>query len=152
MNLDQDMKTTVCKWPSALDLINIEVERCIYIEIGLNPARNFPKRHGYPCITRGFLLSFYTILSKAGISVCASQKLNTSFGPVINNFGVSPLKKLVKPSFFIMLPTILNPLSGFSKFRFCILVFITSNGAETTKEAVAPAIDATKFCMKPAEL
>lgn len=53
MNLDQDMKTTVCKWPSALDLINIEVERCIYIEVGLNPARNFPKRHEYPCILRG---------------------------------------------------------------------------------------------------
>ena len=107
----------------------------------------------YTCSSIQKKLKFsYTILSNAGISVCASQKLKTSFGPVINSFGVSPLKKLVKPSFFIMLPTILNPLSGFSKFRFCILVLITSNGADTTKEAVAPAIEATKFCKKPAEL
>lgn len=74
--------------------------------------------------------------------VCASQKEKTSLGPVINSyrrsqhvkmartphlhrtgrrrrtFGTKPLKKLVMPSFFTMLPTILNPLSGFSKFRF----------------------------------
>ena len=129
----------VCEGPKALNLINMEVERCIYIEVGLP----------FIDLTLAFL---YITLLNAGISVCASQKLNTSFGPVINNFGVSPLKKLVNPSFFIMLPTILNPLSGFSKFRFCILVLITSNGADTTKEAAAPAIEATKFCMKLAEL
>ena len=63
-------------------------------------------------------LPSHMILSKAGIKVCANQKLNTSFGPVINNFGVRPLKKLVMPSFLIILPTIRNPLSGFSKLRF----------------------------------
>lgn len=89
---------------------------------------------------------FYKTLSNAGISVCASQKLNTSFGPVINNFGVSPLKKEPNPSFRAMFPRILNPLSGFSKFRFCILVLMTSNGALTNKLADAPAILATKFC------
>ncbi len=123
---------------SAVDLINMEAERFIYT---MFPGKTFKT-----------LAFFYTILLNAGISVCASQKLNTNFGPVINSFGVNPLKKLVNPSFFIMLPTILNPLSGFSKFRFCILVLITSNGADTTREAVAPAIEATKFCMKPAEL
>jgi len=55
------------------------------------------------------------------------------------------LKKLVNPSFLIMLPTILNPLSGFSKFRFWIRVLTTSRGADTSKEADAPAIDAMKF-------
>lgn len=84
-------------------------------------------------------------LLKAGIRVCANQKLKTSFGPVINSFGVRPLKKLVKPSFFIMLETILNPLSGFSKLRFCIRVLMTSRGAETMREAEAPAIEAMKF-------
>lgn len=84
-------------------------------------------------------------LSKAGISVCASQNENTSFGPVMRSLGVSPLKKLVTPSFFIMLPTILNPLSGFSKFLFCIRVLMTSRGAETIKEALAPAMEAMKF-------
>ncbi len=128
--------------------MNMEAESCIYIELGLILAKNFPGRQKHPSIVD----FFYTILSNAGISVCASQKLNTNFGPVISNFGVNPLKKLVKPSFLIILPTILNPLSGLSKFRFCILVLITSNGAETTKEAVAPAIEATKFCKKPAEL
>ena len=87
----------------------------------------------------------HKILSNAGISVCASQKLNTSFGPVIKSFGVKPLKKLVIPSFRNMLPTILNPLSGFSKFRFCILVLMTSRGAETMREADAPHMEATKF-------
>ncbi len=79
------------------------------------------------------------------MSVCASQKLNTSFGPVMSSFGVNPLKKLVIPSFFIMLLTILNPDSGFSKLRFCIRVLMTSNGAETIREAEAPAMEATKF-------
>ena len=81
----------------------------------------------------------------AGINVCASQKLNTNFGPVISSFGVRPLKKLVKPSFFTMLPTILKPDSGFSKFRFCILVLMTSRGAETISDAEAPAMEAMKF-------
>ncbi len=94
----------------------------------------------------------YRTLSKAGISVCASQKLNTSFGPVMSSFGVNPLKKLVMPSFFIMLLTILNPDSGFSKLRFCIRVLMTSNGAETIREAEAPAMDATKFCSHEAVL
>jgi hypothetical protein len=49
------------------------------------------------------------------------------------------------PSFFIMLETILKPLSGFSKLRFWIRVLITSSGADTTREAEAPAIEATKF-------
>ena len=86
-----------------------------------------------------------TTLPKAGINVCASQKLKTSFGPVISNLGVRPLKKLVIPSFFIMLPTILKPDSGFSKFRFCIRVLMTSKGAETMSDAEAPAMEATKF-------
>ena len=88
----------------------------------------------------------YKTLSNAGISVCANQKLNTSFGPVISSFGVKPLKKLVNPSFRAMFDTILKPDSGFSKFLFWILVLMTSKGAETRREAVAPAIEATKFC------
>jgi hypothetical protein len=63
----------------------------------------------------------------------------------MSNLGVRPLKKEVMPSFFIMFETILNPLSGFSKFLFWIRVLMTSRGAETTKEAVAPETDATKF-------
>ncbi len=94
----------------------------------------------------------YSTLSKAGINVCANQKLNTSFGPVIRSLGVKPLKKLVKPSFFIMLPTILNPDSGLSKLRFCIRVLMTSKGAETMRDAEAPAIEATKFCSHEAVL
>ena len=84
-------------------------------------------------------------LLNAGISVCASQKLNTSFGPVINSFGVNPLKKLVRPSLRAILPTIRQPDSGFSKLRFWMRVLMTSSGADTTSEAVAPAIEATKF-------
>lgn len=60
----------------------------------------------------------YTIVPKNGIRVCASQKLKTSLGPVISILGVRPLKKDVMPSFFIILPIILKPLSGFSKLRF----------------------------------
>ena len=60
-------------------------------------------------------------------------------------FGTKPLKKLVIPSFFIILPTILKPLSGLSKFLFWMRVLITSRGAETISEAEAPAMDATKF-------
>ena len=48
--------------------------------------------------------------------------------------------------------TILKPLSGLSKFRFCIRVLITSRGAETIREADAPAIEATKFCIHVALL
>jgi len=59
-----------------------------------------------------------TTFPNAGISVCANQKLNTNFGPVINILGVNPLKKLLNPSFRTILPTILKPLSGLSKFRF----------------------------------
>jgi hypothetical protein len=92
------------------------------------------------------------ILLKAGIRVCASQKEKTSLGPVMRSLGVRPLKKEVKPSFFIMLDTILNPLSGFSKFLFWIRVLMTSRGAETTSEALAPAMDATKFCDHEAAL
>jgi hypothetical protein len=62
------------------------------------------------------------------------------------------LKKLVIPSFFIMLATILKPPSGFSKFLFWIRVLMTSNGAETSSDAEAPAIDATKFCSQVALL
>lgn len=91
-------------------------------------------------------------LLKAGISVWASQNEKTNFGPVIRSFGVSPLKKLVRPSFLIMFDTIRNPLSGLSKFRFWILVLITSRGAETMREALAPAIEATKFCIHVAVL
>lgn len=87
----------------------------------------------------------YNTLLNAGINVWASQKLKTNLGPVINSFGVRPLKKLLKPSFFIIFPTILKPLSGLSKFRFCIRVLMTSNGADTSRDADAPAIDATKF-------
>ncbi len=94
----------------------------------------------------------YTILSKAGIKVCASQKLNTNLGPVMSSFGVKPLKKLEKPSFLAMLDRILNPLSGLSKFRFCIRVLMTSSGADTSKDADAPAMDAIKFWNQVAEL
>jgi hypothetical protein len=94
----------------------------------------------------------YSTLLNAGINVCASQKLKTSFGPVMSNFGVRPLKKLVKPSFFIMLLSIRKPLSGLSKFRFCIRVLMTSRGADTIREAEAPAMEATKFWPQEAVL
>lgn len=84
--------------------------------------------------------------------VCASQKLKTSFGPVISSLGVRPLKKLESPSFLIILPTILKPLFGLSKFRFWMRVLITSKGADTMSDAEAPAMDATKFCSQVAEL
>ena len=113
----------------------------------------FPSWMSSPII---LIISFdnprHTTLLNAGISVCANQKLNTSFGPVISSFGVNPLKKLVIPSFFIILPTIRNPLSGFSKLRFCIRVLMTSKGAESISEAEAPAMDATKFCIQDAVL
>jgi hypothetical protein len=84
-------------------------------------------------------------LPKAGMRVWANQKEKTSLGPVMSSLGVRPLKKEVMPSFFIMLDTILMPLSGFSKFLFWMRVLMTSRGAETMSEAVAPAIEATKF-------
>lgn len=87
----------------------------------------------------------FRAMSKAGMSVWASQNEKTSFGPVMRSLGVRPLKKLVIPSFFIILETILNPPSGLSKLRFWMRVLITSSGAETTSEADAPAMDAMKF-------
>jgi hypothetical protein len=86
------------------------------------------------------------------MSVWANQKEKTSLGPVIRSFGVSPLKKLVNPSFLIIFDTILKPLSGLSKFLFWILVLMTSRGADTIKDALAPAIEATKFCVQLAAL
>ena len=88
----------------------------------------------------------------AGIRVCASQKLNTSLGPVMSNFGVNPLKKAKGPSFLIILPIIRKPDSGFSKLRFWIRVLITSRGADTMRDALAPNTEATKFCVHVAEL
>jgi hypothetical protein len=84
-------------------------------------------------------------LLKMGISVCASQKEKTSFGPVIKSFGTRPLKNADGPSCLAMLERMRNPLSGLSKFRFCIRVLMTSRGADTMSEALAPAMEATKF-------
>ena len=64
---------------------------------------------------------------------------------VRQTLGTSPLKKAEKPSFLAMLDRMRKPLSGFSKFRFWIRVLMTSSGAETTSEADAPAMEATKF-------
>lgn len=89
---------------------------------------------------------------KAGIKVCANQKLNTSLGPVINNFGTRPLKNAPAPSFLIIFAMILVPLSGFSKFRFWIRVLMTSRGAETIRDALAPKMEATKFWLQDAAL
>lgn len=62
------------------------------------------------------------------------------------------MKKAVIPSFLAMLLTIRNPDSGFSKFRFWMRVLITSRGAETMRDALAPAIEAMKFWNQVAEL
>lgn len=59
--------------------------------------------------------------------------------------GTRPLKKAEGPSFFAMLVRILKPLSGLSKFLFWMRVLMTSRGAETTSDADAPAMEATKF-------
>lgn len=59
--------------------------------------------------------------------------------------GTRPLKKLERPSFLAILVRILKPLSGLSKFLFWMRVLMTSSGADTTSEADAPAIEATKF-------
>lgn len=55
------------------------------------------------------------------------------------------MKKADAPSFLAMLARIRKPLSGLSKLRFWMRVLMTSSGAETTSEADAPAIEATKF-------
>jgi hypothetical protein len=47
---------------------------------------------------------------------------------------------------------ILVPDSGFSKFRFWMRVLITSRGAETMREALAPKMEATKFWLQDAAL
>jgi hypothetical protein len=59
--------------------------------------------------------------------------------------GVRPLKKLPKPSLRAMLDRMRKPLSGLSKFLFWIRVLMTSRGAETIREAEAPAMEAMKF-------
>lgn len=64
---------------------------------------------------------------------------------VEHTLGTNPLKKAEKPSLRIILDTIRKPLSGFSKFLFWIRVLMTSRGAETSREAEEPAIEATKF-------
>lgn len=87
----------------------------------------------------------YSILLKAGIRVWASQKLKTNLGPVINSLGVRPLKKAVMPSFLAMLEMMRRPDSLASKFWFWMRVLTTSRGADTIKEAEAPAIEAMKF-------
>ncbi len=132
-----------------LSLFTCEVESCIYIGNAMPQPMSLETTHisstfpPVPC---------HSTLLKAGINVCANQKLNTSFGPVISSFGVSPLKKEPNPSFLAILLKILNPLSGFSKFLFCMRVLMTSRGAETRREAEAPAIEATKFWSHDAEL
>lgn len=88
---------------------------------------------------------FWISLSNIGINDWANANENTNFGPVVNNLGVKPLKKAVKPSFFKVFLMIVSPLSGLSKFLFWILVLMTSNGAETIKDAEAPTMDETKF-------
>lgn len=59
--------------------------------------------------------------------------------------GTRPLKKADGPSFLAMLLRMRKPLSGLSKLRFWMRVLMTSRGADTTSEADAPAMDATKF-------
>jgi hypothetical protein len=55
------------------------------------------------------------------------------------------LKKLPMPSFLAIFERIRNPLSGLSKFLFWMRVLTTSSGAETRRDADAPAIEAMKF-------
>lgn len=75
----------------------------------------------------------------------ARAKEKTNLGPVVNNFGVKPLKKAVIPSFFKVCLMMLNPLSELPKFLFWILVLMTSKGAETIKDAEAPKMEVKKF-------
>lgn len=96
-------------------------------------------------LTQSFLGFLDNALSKAGMRVCAIANENTNFGPVVNNFGVNPLKNDVIPSFLNISLTIVTPVSLESKFLFWIRVLITSNGAEMTNEAQAPQIEAPKF-------
>lgn len=53
-----------------------------------------------------------------GINDWASANENTSLGPVVNNFGMRPLKNAVGPSFLAIFFRIVKPDSGFSKFCF----------------------------------
>ena len=112
-----------------------------------------------------FTIYFLKAMSKAGIKVWASQKEKTSLGPVMRSYrnksaqvssnilficrrrtlGTRPLKKAPAPSFLAMLVRMRKPDSGLSKLRFWIRVLMTSRGAETTSEAEAPAMEATKF-------
>lgn len=62
------------------------------------------------------------------------------------------MKKELIPSCFTMLETMRMPLSGLSKFRFWMRVLMTSSGAETSSDALAPAMEATKFWLHEAEL
>lgn len=87
----------------------------------------------------------YSTLLNAGISVCANQNEKTSLGPVINSFGTNPLKKALGPSCFAISEIIVKPLFGLSKLLFWMRVLTTSRGAETRREALAPAMEATKF-------
>lgn len=80
----------------------------------------------------------------------AKANEKTNLGPVVSNLGVNPLKKAVIPSFLSVFFRMVTPLSGLSKFLFCILVLMTSKGADTTREAQAPQIDETKFWAKVA--
>ena len=70
----------------------------------------------------------------------------------MRSLGVRPLKKEVRPSFLAMFETIRKPDSFASKLRFWMRVLTTSRGADTTREADAPAIEATKFCDQEAVL
>ena len=83
-------------------------------------------------------------LKTQAVSPCASQD-ERDVGRREHTLGVRPLKKLEKPSLRAMLAMMRIPLSGLSKLRFWIRVLMTSRGAETTREAEAPAIEATKF-------
>lgn len=98
-----------------------------------------------------YVQTYFMSLSKAGINDCAKAKEKTNLGPVVNNFGVKPLKNDVIPSFLAMFFKMVKPDSGLSKFLFWIRVLITSKGAETTKEAEAPKMEVTKFCVQVAE-
>lgn len=62
------------------------------------------------------------------------------------------MKKEVRPSFLAMFATMRKPDSLASKLRFWIRVLTTSRGAETMREADAPAMEATKFCDQEAVL
>lgn len=50
------------------------------------------------CLPSAVYSSFYIILLKAGMRVCASQKEKVSLGPVMRSLGIRPLKKADGPS------------------------------------------------------